>query len=505
MTVNSISHRWLVFFAVGVVALMINLDISVVNLALASIAKDFHTTMAQMQWIVNIYMLTNIIFIIFAGKLADVLTKKPVYLWGIAIFLCGSVLAGFSFNQWMLIFARAVQGVGFAFTLTLGILIVTFAFPENRRGFILGCYMTVAGLSQAIGPTVGGIVLHYFSWRFLFLFNVPLSILALVLIAKFFTKESRVMSGKGICYSDLILLSIALSVLIFSLNKLGDWGFCSVAFISMLVGGLLLLMFFYLKEKQSVQPLVNFKIFSIRNYLVVNIARFIYMYGWISILFCLPLFLQNVEGKDAMFTGLLLFCMTALFGLLSPIVGLWLDKVGYKTPLLISVLLSGVSFILFANLHTDFLLLSLVVGFVLFGISSPIMGSASAGIVLKSLPIESIGVGMGMFYTLAFFGSTIGVSLSGSLINLLSVHHFEQIISSSNYYLLPIQINYLQHVVNGVNSINAYAKYFSLQQMAVLKPVISSSFLFGLSTVMWINATLSLFSAILCYFLINKE
>lgn len=506
LNIHKINSKWLVFIAVSIVAVMINLDMTVVNLALVTIGKSLHASLSQMQWVINIYMLTNIIFIIFAGKLADIFNKKIVYLSGVIIFFVASIFAGFAVNQEMLIFARAIQGIGFAFTLTLGIVIATLTFPSERRGFILGCYMTVAGLAQAFGPTIGGLILQFSGWRWIFFINIPLSLLALFFIQKFYHPERSAGGDKKVNFSDVLMLGSGLSLLVLALNKLGDWGLNSYQFIILLLSGLLILVFFYFKEKFSQSPLLNFKLFNNSSYLLINIIRCIYMFCCFSIIFSLSIYMQNVVGFTPLRCGLILFCMTLVSGLISPIVGIALDRIGYTKPLFVAILLSLFALLLFVNLRENLSFSVLIFGLILLGISMPIVGSASPAIVMRNIPKEFSGVGMGTFYTSAFLGSAMGVALTGSMVDIFSNNYFYQNFLKIHDQLFSAnQISYLKNVANGAHSIYDYSTYFSQADIVVVLPYLKQSFVYGFSIVMWCNIAITLIALVLCRFIVKTQ
>lgn len=496
------SYPWMIFAAVNIVAIMINLDMTVVNLALVTIAKQLHASLKQMQWIINGYMLANITLIVVVGKIADIISKKHVYLSGIVIFAVASLLAALSTTPQALICARILQGVGFASTLTLGIIIITDTFPSKRLGFILSCYMTVAGLSQALGPTIGGAILEYMHWQWIFLINIPLGLLATTLILVFYKCDTpspnKYPSNKQLSFIDIIILGSGLLLLTVSLNQFGTWGLDSKKFIFSVLSSLGILIFFYWKEKKSASPLLDFSLFHKKNYLLINIIRFIYMYCWISILFTLPLYLQNIIGLNPLHTGLLLFCMTIMFAATSPIAAMLLDKVGFKKATFFALVLSLISCALFANLGPTLSPVILITSLIIFGISAPIMGSASAAIALNTLSAENKGMGMGVFYTLVFFGVTVGTGFSGSIINLVSHHYFLLLKTTTHLNLANHQTLILRHIINGSHSLLNNSHLFSSHQIKQLTPLIHKSFIYGFSTVMWINAGLSVISLWLC-------
>ncbi|MBN2689136.1 MAG: MFS transporter [Gammaproteobacteria bacterium] len=485
------NRKWLIFIAVSFVTTMINMDATIVNLALASIAKDFHASLGQIQWVVNIYMLTNIIFIILVGRLSDVFGRRSIYIIGIIVFTIASVLAGISHSLWLLIFARALQGVGFAGTLTLGLVIVANAFPAEQQGLAMGSYMTVAGIAQSMGPFLGGGIIQAFGWRWIFLINIPLGVLAIISVLMFCRRDFPNRIDTKINWYGFALLCCGLSLMLLALNEIGNFGLFSWKIWSFFALGLFFIFVLYCQDKGRDKFLIKFSLFSNRRYSLLLVIRFLYMYGWLSILFILPLYLQNIIGYNAFITGSLLLCMTLVFAFLSPVVGKWIDKIGYIKPVKMAILLSMLSFVLLAQLGVHLVIPCLVIALVLFGVSAPFMGSASAIGSMSNLPSEHAGLGMGIFYMLAFLGASTGVALSGSCMSLISASHFAEIAMRHGLSFSHSQIVQIDRMVNGSHSIDAIGTGFSVVQMKFLSSFIKGSFVHALSIVMYINAALA--------------
>lgn len=497
-------QRWLAFFAISLVTIMINMDATIVNLALASISKTFQVSLSQMQWIINAYILAHVVFLIVAGRLADVFGRKKIYMIGIILFFLASIISGFSQNPLFLISGRVLQGVGFAFTLTLGILLVTTFFPKDQKGLALGSYMMVAGLAQALGPSLGGVIIELLSWRWIFFLNFPLSILAFIFVAYFCKSEKPTAPGEKVDILGFLFLGAGLALLTLSFNEMGVWGILSISFLLTMIGSFICLLAFYVKSTNTDHPLIEFNLFKNRRYLVINLIRSFYMYGWLSMLFILPLYLQNILEQSPMMTGLMIFCMTFVFGILSPVVGKSLDRFGCVWPTIFSLGLALASFLLLAHLKTTLCLPILISALVLFGISAPIIGSGSAIISLSSLPEKHTGVGMGAFYMIAFLGALIGVAISGSLISILSTHHFYFLSQSYKAIHLKGNEELLLPIIHGARSVKQLTAIFSLSDYKLIFPMVKQSFVFALNCVMYINAGLILVSLLLSRWLFKK-
>lgn len=502
----NIRNKWLIFFAVSVMTVMSCLDVTITNLALAPIAKNLHASMSQIQWVTNIYLLVSVIVLVFSGRLADIIGRRFIYVSGVIIFTLASIMAGFAVNQYVLIVARGLQGMGFGCALTLGVVIVTSVFPRQKRGMVLGNYVAVVGFAQAIGPTVGGIILQYLNWRWIFFINIPLGVLSVYLTLAFYHKTLPEAAGEAIDFLGFILLGTGLFTLVFALNEMGDWGIHSIKFITIVIIAFIAFVLFYFKEKKTQFPLIDFNLFRSTAYTSITVIRGLYTFGWMSILFVLPLYMQNILQFSPLMTGLLLLFMTVILGVLSIFVGRWLDLVGFRKPAILSVSLALITFILFANLRATLSLPLLVIGLVLYGFSAAIQVPSSIGIAMDTLPQDRLGVGMGAFYTASLLGCAIGVAVTGSLLELMSARHVFRDLAHNGIKLSAQKINLLQHIANGAHSVSGIVDNFAQQQVAVLTAIAKNSFIYGLSITMYVCAALIIISIILSFlFLLRVE
>ncbi len=169
---------------------MIMLDNTVVNVALPSIQRDLHASLAALEWTVNAYTLTFAVLLVTGGRLGDIFGRRRMFLFGVIVFGLSSLAIGFAPNDTVLVAFRAVQGVGAAFMMPATLAIITQAFPAEQRGTAIGTWAGVSALALAIGPVVGGFLTEYVSWRAIFFINPPIAVVA-VAVTLFAARESR--------------------------------------------------------------------------------------------------------------------------------------------------------------------------------------------------------------------------------------------------------------------------------------------------------------------------
>ena len=214
------SSKWLTLTALVLMTLVLNVDVTAVNLALAPIAKDLHMSMAEVQWIINGCLIAIAMFMTTAGRLGDLIGHERVFFLGAFIFLIGSIAGGLAQSGWSIIVARLIQGVGIAFNFPMIYAIIFRDFPDNQRGLATGIVSTMVGFAMAIGPTVGGILIDFASWRWIFFVNVPIVLVSCFLL--YFVRQPQTAKQPisiRLDYISVTLLSLGLFILMLTLNE----------------------------------------------------------------------------------------------------------------------------------------------------------------------------------------------------------------------------------------------------------------------------------------------
>jgi len=496
---KTISRPYLIFAGIALVAVIINFDATATSLALASINRTFHAKLSTLQWVISVYLLFGIAFQVFSGRLADIFGKKKVYLSGVLLFILASAICGAACNIDVLIFGRILQGLAFAFVLSLGMIIACSVFPQERRGFVMGSYTMVVGLSQALGPTLGGVILQYISWRFLFYINIPLGLSSLFLISKFYLEKEIHGKGESIDWVGVLLLSSGLILLASGLNNMHDWiGYVSWFFGVMVLSLFLLVCFFFFEKKQK-HPLLDFSLYAQRDYLLVSIIRFINLYVSFSILFCLPLYFQNILDMSPMQAGGIIFIMTAGYALTSRAAGKLMDRVGHKWPLIVAMFLGVVACIFMAFLGLQLNWITLVLGLLFLGLNRAIVLPGTVCIVMNNVPKERVSVGMSAFYSVSLMGGVVGIALTGFAIGVCSYHKLSLGLLKQGVNISLLKLGMLKNAVGGATSISHVLQGFPAAQAKVLLPLAKSSFIFGFSISMWIMVALLVFALALSF------
>lgn len=498
MALRALTNRNLIFIGVALMAVIINVDLNAMNLALATIGRVLHAPLTMLQWVIVVYILFGIPLLVISGKLGDAFGRKKIYLFGVSLFVVASIVCGCATGIRMLLVGRALQGLAFGFTLSLGLVIVTSVFPSERRGTVLGMYTMVAGLSQALGPFIGGFILQFLGWRWLFFINIPLGIGCVALLAIYFQEDHKLSAAK----LDYIGASIFFSGLVLSvlaLNEMSAWGVSSILFIATFGLGLILLLCFYAYEKHLQNPLVDFSIYKNRTYLFVTIIRAINTYAWFSVIFLLPLFFQNILELTPIAAGMMILVMTAMYGLLSPFVGRWLDRYGYKKPLVLSVIFGIAACLLLVNMKLT-ITWWLLFGFFLFGINKAITLPCTVGLALKNLPKEKAGAGLGAFYATTFMGGVCGVAITGATIILLSRIKLHAGLIKLGLGQFVQHAALLKGVASGAVSAALLKDFFSPAVLERILPVIKHAFVYGAITTLWIVIVLSFIALVLSFY-----
>lgn len=480
---------------------LVNIDVTIVNLALATIAKDLHTTLAQTQWIINSYLLTTIVFFIIGGKLSDIFGHKKIFLLGTIFFTLASLLAGISTNFIFLIIARLLQGVGFAFTLGLALLMSANAFPITQRGFVLGLSVTITGLGLAVGPTLGGLILATLNWQWIFLINVPIATLSFVLIFKFYQSQETTTKDKSMDYLGAILFGIATTLLLLTCNTLVNHPVNLKLFLTGITLSCLIFMVFFWNEIKTKSPLIDFKLFTRRDYTLSIVIRFLFMYIYGTFLFFIPLYLQNILGHTALISGLMLLIYSAVFAICSPFSGIWCDRAGYKTPIIFGAFASLAAYLLLTaiNLPTLWGLTLILIGFICFGISGGILLPSTVNSTISSLPKIHAGEGIGAFFTVAFIGTSLGVAFSGAQINYISTHHLINSQQPLFSLLNKNSLDVLYNVANGNQPAEKLKLLFNSSNYQAINQLTKESFMKGFSSVMGVNIVFSFIMVLLSF------
>jgi EmrB/QacA subfamily drug resistance transporter len=420
---------WLVLCGMGIVGMIVNIDFTIVNTVLPTIQKDLNATVGQLQWMMSAFGITFATLLAISGRIADLYGRRLIAYIAMTGFLLTSIGAALSTTPRELIVFRFLQGLFGAATFPCAISLVAEAFPEKNRGKAMGIFAALAGIGLAIGPVLGGLIVSFASWRYVFYINVPVILLSFLICIPS-VKESKKQVKEEIDWLSLILFIIGFGLIVFAITEAPNLGWLSPWTIGLFILGLILFGWFLYKENQSKIPLIPFHTFRNRSFLIgIGVCIGAMAPAW-AFFFLAPLYLQNVLNYSPGATGLILIAMTAMTVITPPIAGTWLDKKGPKPVVTFLFICTIIAFFLELFFQVYGPLWLILISFILFGIGWGIGNSCGIALSIADLPSsEDTGVASGSAITILNVYGVLVLSIVGTLFRhfeATKLHHFLQ-------------------------------------------------------------------------------
>jgi MFS transporter, DHA2 family, methylenomycin A resistance protein len=407
-------RRSLTLLAMCVSLFIIQVDVTIVNVALPSIQRSLHTTPGELEWVISAYALALAALIPVGGALGDRYGRKRIFLIGVTIFALGSIACALSPTAGALTAFRAVQGVGGAAMLALTLSIITETFPAQSRAAAIGTWAAIGGTGFGVGPVVGGILLGLFSWSSVFWVNVPFAVIAVALTLAA-VRESRNpassrLDGPGVATSALGLVGITFGLIETSSHPWGSW-----PVLGPLAIGATLLVCFGLWERRSRHPMIPPALLGARSFVSASGVYFISYATFGSVLYYVTLLYQDVNGWSALRTGLSWLFMNIPFLLMAQFTGR-IDRRHPRSRVVAAgcaVAAVGVLVLSRAGMSTPFLLTA--IGYVLAGGGFGVMVPGVTDVAMRDVPVGGSGAASGVVNSARQVGTSVGLAVLGGL------------------------------------------------------------------------------------------
>ncbi|TPR25419.1 MFS transporter [Apilactobacillus micheneri] len=278
------------------------ISITIVSTSLPSIVGDIHGV-SLMNWVFSIFLLTSVVTTPIYGKLSDQFGRKKIFLTGLLIFLIGSFFSGISNNMEILIFWRAIQGIGSSAIMPMTYTIISDIYPFNNKSKLIGINGAIWGISLTIAPLLGGIVVDTFNWRWIFFINIPIIILSICIILLFF-KEKNFGTKQKIDYLGIIYLSLFLFSIMYVIQLMDSIPNTINSIYYLIIISLISLVLFIRNEYRTINPLIPMSLFNNKTFIIQNIIILL-MSGFVfGLEIYLPIWIQGIMGLSASFSGL---------------------------------------------------------------------------------------------------------------------------------------------------------------------------------------------------------
>ena len=416
------ANPWAVLLVVSLGFFMTLLDLTIVNIAIPNIITRLHASLDDVLWVINAYALVLAVLVITAGRLGDLIGPRIMFAMGIAVFTVASAACGLAPSAGWLIGFRAIQGLGAAMLMPQTLTIITNTFPAERRGAAFGVWGAVAGVATIAGPTLGGLLVTAFDWRWIFFVNLPFGVIALVLTFVIIP-DMRPGRRHRIDIPGVLLASAGLLAICYGLveGQKYNWGtITSFISIPLVLGlGVLLLIVFLVQQRltQDREPLVPFALFRDRNYAVVNWVSGTLAIGMMGIFLPFTIYLQSVLGFSALRAGLTMAPASVLSMFVAPVAGRLTDKIGGKYILMLGLTLfaGGMGWVALEATTTsvwyDFLPALIVAGLGMGCVFAPLVTVA-----MRNIDPRMAGAASGVLNTIRQVGLVIGTAAVGALL-----------------------------------------------------------------------------------------
>jgi EmrB/QacA subfamily drug resistance transporter len=429
------TNPWIVVAVLVSGFFMIMLDTTIVNVAIPAMSAGLNTTLDQILWVLNSYILVYAVLLITAGRLGDLYGQRNLFAIGLAIFTFASALCGFAQDANQLIAARVLQGVGGALLVPQTLAILTTLFPPERRGAAFGVWAGVAGLATLAGPTVGGAIVTYIDWRWIFFVNVPIGIVALV-AAFVIVPDLRPGRRHGWDIVGIFLATAGLFGVVFGLieGERFNWGQIGsyVVTIPEVIGvGAALLVLFVIWERFQAEPLVPLSLFEERNFAVSNWIAASIAFGMMSLFLPIVIYLQSVRGFSALTAGLTLAPMSLTSMIVAPFAGRMADRIGGKYILLTGVLTFAIGFgTLTFVAGPDSTWINFLVPAIVAGAGMGMTFAPMTTVAMRNISPSMAGAASGVLNTTRQVGAAVGSAVVGALLqNRLAITLHDQAVS----------------------------------------------------------------------------
>ncbi len=400
---------------------MLLLDVTIVNVALPDMAIDLSTSFSSLQWVIDIYALVLAALLLGAGSLSDLIGRRLVYLGGLVVFALASLTCGLSPNASVLIVSRAVQGLGAAAMFATTVALLSTAYHGRDRGIAFGIWGAVSGAAAATGPIVGGLLTQHLSWRWIFLVNLPVSVLAIALTL---LAVDRARGEHQARFDPLGMLTFTgfAALLTYAFVRAGDDGWLAGSTLALIALGLLMLVAFIVVELRREDPMLDLSLFTGRRFVGVMLVAFALSLTAFSYLAYSSIWLQSVLDLSPVDSGLVFLPLSLASFTVSAAIGRKLHGTDPRWIIGGGMLLIGVGGIAQAQLGAGSRWPALLAGLLLVGIGVGLVGPTMTAAVMSAVPPRRSGMAAGAMNTARQLGFAFGIAVLGTVLQSRIAH-----------------------------------------------------------------------------------
>jgi EmrB/QacA subfamily drug resistance transporter len=406
------AYKWVALAVTTIGSLMVAIDSTIVILALPSMLQDLHSNLVRMTWVIIGYLLVNTVLLLTFGRMADMFGRVRLYNLGFVVFTTGSVLCGLAQSDTMLIASRVIQGTGGAMLAANGMAIITEVFPAEQRGQAMGFNAVTWGLGSMIGPVLGGIILAVSSWRWIFLVNLPIGIVATLSAYLLLHDIAPNPRGERFDVIGALLFSAGLVLLLLGITGGIGPGWLSPGILTYFAISAALLLAFVIRERRVDYPMLDLHLFDNHQYAFSVAAAALQSLSVFAVNFLLLFYLQGVRGYNPLTAALLILPLPVVTSIVGPLSGRWADRRGGIVPATIGLAVQSLALLLLVFLEPATPYLILAVALALLGFGGGLFWSPNTSITMGAAPRNRLGVASATLNTMRNLGMVFSFAIA---------------------------------------------------------------------------------------------
>jgi EmrB/QacA subfamily drug resistance transporter len=416
MQSNTVRHRKILIIGLMIAMLFGALDGTIVGTAMPRIVGELGG-LSLMTWLTTAYMLTSTTVVPIAGKLADLLGRRVVYVAGLVIFMIGSALCGMADNMTELIIYRGLQGIGGGIMMPMAMIVIGDVFTGKERAKWQGVFGGLYGLASVLGPQIGGFIVDHWNWHWVFYINLPVGILATIFIAMGLSKYKAEGPVK-FDFAGMVTMAVGVVSLLLALTFGGDkYEWISWQIMALFAAALVFLTLFVFVEMKAEEPILPMHLFKHRTFTVLNGIGFLMSIGMFGAIMFVPFFMQGVVGVSATQSGTIMTPMMITMIIGSVIGGRIVYKIGVKPQLMIGMAIMAAGFGLLSTMDVDTSKWTATLYMIILGLGMGLVMPILTLALQESFPKSELGVVTSSSQFFRAIGGTFGMTILGAIMN----------------------------------------------------------------------------------------
>lgn len=416
-------RKWLVLGVLSAALFMVNLDVTIVNIALPDIMEQLPASLADAEWVLNAYVLIFAILLITMGRLGDIFGRKRLFIGGLLIFTLSSLLCGLAPNIGWLIAGRIIQAVGGAAMMPATLSILNISFQSGHRGLAMGIWGASAGAAAALGPIIGGLLVGTLGWQWVFLVNIPLGIAAITMAVKIVPESRDPNASRSIDFPGIFAATTALGATSFALIEGQALGWTSAITLGLFAIGIIAAAAFFFIETKVRLPLIPLGFFRNRSFTAGNILGLIIMFCMVGLIFLSVMYLQAIRDFSPLDAGLVVLPLPLALMIISPIAGRLADRLQMRFLMSAGMVIVALALSLLSQVTPDIAASMMAWPLGLAGLGLGLVMAPLSSVVMASAPVARSGTASGILTTMRQVGATLGITVLGAVLQFNMVNN----------------------------------------------------------------------------------